>query len=398
MTRLTQPLRVLSLVVVGLLTACPAPEAVPVDPSPDASEDTDQVDSDQGDSAQDDAGDTEDTADTDASEDDPSLAITPEGMERAADYSAAAGGIAVLVWQDGEVIFERYDNGGDADTAPHIYSATKAFWAAGLAAARQDGLITDLDEPVVETITEWQDGATHPGKDAITLRQLTTLSSGLSQDFLRIGPEPRVDDIYQYVIDDLNLVNTPGESFSYGPSQYYVFAVVLDRKLQAAGFDNGPLAWLDERILDPMGLSYDDWLHDNAGNPHIPNGAYLNARELLKFGIFLLRRGAPDDQAIIDAPYIDDLLIADGPNQGHGRFLWINDPAGHGVSASDRSPPGSPGGFLYHQGLPTMFAGLGRGRNGVYILPEEEAVIVRLTIEDHTEFIDHEFFSHLFSE
>lgn len=338
--------------------------------------------------------------DSDAADlDDPSLPFTEAGIEAAAQYSASAGGIAVLLWHDGEVVFERYGNGGDADTAPHIFSATKAFWAAGLAAAREDGLITDLDEPVAETITEWQDTTEHPGKDEITLRHLTTLSSGLSQNFFRIGgPDPNVGDIYQHVIDELTLEDPPGESFSYGPSQYYVFAVVLDRKLRATGFEDGPLAWLNKRVLEPMGLSYDDWVHDNAGNPHIPNGAYLNARELLKLGIFLLHRGALDGKAIIDATYIDDLFVADGPNAGHGRFLWLNHPDGHGVFPNDRSPPGSPGGFLYHQGAPSMVAGLGLGRNGVYILPDEESVLVRLTIEDESEFVDDEFFSLLFAD
>jgi hypothetical protein len=39
------------------------------------------------------------------------------------------GGTAVLVMQDGQVIFEDYHNGADQNTATHIQSGTKGFWA-----------------------------------------------------------------------------------------------------------------------------------------------------------------------------------------------------------------------------------------------------------------------------
>lgn len=51
-------------------------------------------------------------------------------------------------------------------------------------------------------------------------------------------------------------MRTPGSSFSYGPSHYYVFGVLLECKLQAAGAGQNPLEYLNSRVLEPIGLQY----------------------------------------------------------------------------------------------------------------------------------------------
>jgi len=108
--------------------------------------------------------------------------LTETEFFAAAEYSRAHGGTSVLVMQHGQIVFEDYHNGADANTATHIHSATKAFWACALAAAIQDGLISGYEERVSDTITEWQNTTLHPSKSLITVADLASLASGLSQD------------------------------------------------------------------------------------------------------------------------------------------------------------------------------------------------------------------------
>ncbi|HHT25647.1 MAG TPA: beta-lactamase family protein [Firmicutes bacterium] len=162
--------------------------------------------------------------------------FTSEGMQQAARYSAERGGSAVLVMQHGKIIFEDYHNGADENTATHIHSATKGFWAALTAVAMEDGLIAGYDEVIADTITEWRNSSVHPGKNQITLSHLVSLTSGLSQDLAFIqGENPLAINIYRYVVNNLRLMYKPGSHFVYGPSHYYAFGVFLQRKLVQDG-------------------------------------------------------------------------------------------------------------------------------------------------------------------
>src|SRR5688572_1537447 len=89
-------------------------------------------------------------------------------FEAAAAYSEENGGVSMLVWRDGEIIYERYAGGSSADDAHNLYSGTKSFSCAIAVSAASEGLLT-FDELVADTIPEW---AGDPQKSQITLRQL----------------------------------------------------------------------------------------------------------------------------------------------------------------------------------------------------------------------------------
>ncbi|MFM1890649.1 MAG: hypothetical protein RLZZ565_1406, partial [Planctomycetota bacterium] len=95
--------------------------------------------------------------------------------ERAAAYSRGFKGHALLVMLDGEIVFERYEEGWNASRRHPLASGTKSFVGVLAAAAVEDGLIT-WEQPVSSLIEEWRDD---PRKSRITVRQLLDLSSGL---------------------------------------------------------------------------------------------------------------------------------------------------------------------------------------------------------------------------
>lgn len=317
-------------------------------------------------------------------------------LEAAAAYSRDCGGSAVLVMTDGQVVFEDYHNGATPDTATHIASATKGFWASALAAALEDGLIDSVGEQAVETINEWLDTNRHPGKPDITVTHLATLCSGLSQDVDQIqGLDAQAFDIYQYVVDQLRILRPPGEWFQYGPSHYYAFGVVLSRKLADQGMNPDPLSYLEDRILDRIGVAYDDWERDGAGNPHIPNGCYITPRNWIKYGQFLLQRGTWNGVSIVDEALMEAVFDLRGPNPGHAGFLWTNGPGGYGATPDQTTPDGAAGGFLYHDGYTELLGALGAGKNRIYLLPRLNSVVLRQTTGDTANFVDHEFLARL---
>jgi CubicO group peptidase (beta-lactamase class C family) len=93
----------------------------------------------------------------------------------AAQYSEAHGGLTmVVVDNSGKVVFESY-NGVRPERGIPLASGTKSFSCAIALLGIQDGLLT-LDEPVANTITEWQGNLR---KSRITIRQLLNLTSGI---------------------------------------------------------------------------------------------------------------------------------------------------------------------------------------------------------------------------
>ncbi len=311
----------------------------------------------------------------------------------AATYSETHGGTAVVVLQEGEFVFERYAGEADAETTHHLHSGTKGFWGPVVAAMIQDGLISSLDELAADTLTEWRD---HQRKQTITLRQLLQLNAGLAQDLVHLQGHDRptlADDLYEHAVG-LACWFGPGERFAYGPSCYYALGAVLERKL--AEREQTPLDYLRERILDPIGVVHGKWVHDKSGNPHIPNGAWLTARDWARYGQFLLQEGTWKGEAIVPAALMRELREPSESNPGHGLALWLNQPGGFPPARQRVDPdPGAAGGFLYPEGEPDLYAALGAGKNRLYIIPSRNLVVARQTPGDTTDFEDAEFLRRL---
>lgn len=322
--------------------------------------------------------------------------FSQQSMQNASNYSSNKGGSSVLIMQNGNIVFEEYHNSADSSIATHLHSATKFFWAAAAALAKQQGLISSYDELVSNTITEWQNTSVHPGKNLIKIKHLLQLSSGLSQDLDQIqGDDSTVFNIYQHVVDSLDLNTIPGTHFQYGPSHYYAFGVLLERKLHNANRMINPLQYLQSDLFNPIGFQYQTWVHDSAGNPHIPNGCYVTPRNWAKYGRFMLQKGLWGTSQIINNNLVSNMYVATGPNPGHGYFCWRNNVGGWGAAPSMSAPPGSPGGFIYYNGFTEIIGGLGAGKNRMYLIPSLNAVVIRQTLMEDDTFNDHIFLSSL---
>lgn len=180
----------------------------------------------------------------------------------------------------GEVLYERHAAGSSSDQAHPLASGTKSFSGVMLAAAIEDGLVTGFDERVSDTITEWRGDAR---LERITLRELLSLTGGLDGG-LRARPPSYAESI------KAKSMAAPGERFRYGPISFQVFGEVLRRKLQPRG--EGVAEYLQRRILDPIGIRVGAWRTDSDGNPNLPSGASLTARDWAKFGEMLRNGGA----------------------------------------------------------------------------------------------------------
>ncbi|MEW5869766.1 MAG: serine hydrolase [Chloroflexota bacterium] len=241
-----------------------------------------------------------------------SSSIPTENLRLAAEYNAANDGISMLVMQNGQVIFEDYPNGGRADRPHELASGTKSFNCAIAVAAAADGLL-DLDERASDTLTEWQND---PAKAYITIRQLLSLTSGLQTG----GENGRVPSYAEAI--QAPLVDEPGSKFTYGAVPFQVFGEIMRRKLQPSG--QSPLDYLEARVFDPIGLQVGRWRKDADGNPHLPSGAFLTARQWAKYGELVRLGGSWQGQTLLPYDLLEQCFQGTPANPAYGLTWWLN--------------------------------------------------------------------------
>ncbi|MBO1437957.1 serine hydrolase [Meiothermus sp. CFH 77666] len=286
----------------------------------------------------------------------------PAFHKLAATYSAQNRGISLLVMVDGQIVFEDYPGRGSPTRAHELASGTKSFCGVMAVAAAQDGLLS-LDEPLAQTLTEWQGD---PLRSQITLRQLLHLTSGIPGGTLARPPT------YQAAI--LTPAEAPPDTrFSYGPIPFQIFGELMRRKLKG-----DPLQYLQRRLFEPIGLEYAFWRRGSDGNPHLPSGAFLTARNWARFGELVRNEGVWQGQRVVDTALLEKCFEPSRVNPIYGLTWWLGRP----ISPAERAAIGRVGQDIDtlagSPGLPDDLAvAAGAGDQRLYISRKLRLVVVR---------------------
>jgi len=280
------------------------------------------------------------------------------GFAAAAAYSAERRGVSLLVMREHEVLFEDYPGAGAVSAAWELASGTKSFTGLMAAAAQADGLL-DIDAPCADVLPEWANDA----RREITIRHLLTLTSGLSE----IGETAR-PPAYAAAIE-AGLDRPVGEHFQYGPTPFQAFGEILRRRLVAASGQADPVLWFQARVLDDIGVRYEDWKRGRDGNPFLPQGGHFTAQNWATFGQWVLDGAAGVDRKVVDA-----LFEPTTANPGYGLSWWLLRPGLIGPSPRAGLDAESIGAAGIEEDI-VMAAGAGDQR--LYLFRERGLVVVR---------------------
>lgn len=297
--------------------------------------------------------------------------ISPASCARAAKYSESKRGMAVLVMQNGDAVFEHYANGGMANGRWPIFSGTKNFWGIAALCAVRDGLIK-LDEPVANTITEWK---SDPRKSQITIRQLLNQTDGI--DGASMLHRQSLLDRNALAIQLPSLAD-PGTRFIYGPSHLQIFDELLRRKLGG----RSTMSYIQQNVLGPLGLTNMEFKRDNRGNPLPASGFELSAEEWARFGEMIRGRGSYHGHQIVPAALLREAFTGSSANPSYGLTFWLNRNSGREIDIEKeldlqwqrarwidisicRTAPDD------------MVVALGSGYQRLFVIPSLNAVIVR---------------------
>jgi CubicO group peptidase (beta-lactamase class C family) len=260
-----------------------------------------------------------------------------------------------------KVVFEDYADAVAEDIPWFLASGTKSFSGVMCAAAIEDKLISNFDEKVSDTITEWK---SDPRKSKVTIRQLLSLTSGIEAGQIGIVPT------YAEAITRPASYE-PGTHFEYGPVPFQIFGELMTRKLKPK--NDTVMSYLKRRILDPIGLTVAFWRKKN-DQILLPQGASLTAREWAKFGLLLKNGGKWNGKQMIDGKLLDELTIGSKTNPAYGMTFWLN-ANGTGPSGGERM---NIGGEVQSGGKPLdLFMAAGAGNQRLYVIKSQDLVVVR---------------------
>jgi len=239
--------------------------------------------------------------------------------------------------------------------------------------AISEGYIKGLDDPITNYLPELKD----QGFDAITIRNLLTMGSGIQyrigffpwDEFVLQGYYP---NLRQLLLSDLKIMEPPGQSFHYNNFNTELIGMILERTTHRP-----PSRYLQEKIWKPIGAEYPaTWSIDSEQDGFEITPTLLNARaiDLAKFGRLYLNDGNWDGKQIIPRHWVVESTTRD-PNDrrpwetfsrwqdkgGYYKYFWW------GVSREEGD---------------YSFMGIGTYGQFIFVSPRTKVVIVRTADED----------------
>lgn len=226
---------------------------------------------------------------------------------------------SIVVVQGGEIVYERYHPLDGPDTIMDSYSVAKSFTSAVIGLLIGDGVL-ELDAPA--PVAAWSDPA--DPRHAITIEHLLHMASGLewTEEYSegsrvrQMFTAERASDIPAAA----PLEAQPGEKFEYSTGTTAILAgIAIDTLGGPEAFDD----YVHERLLDPIGITSNEFMVDQGGRWYGGLGANSTTRDFARFGLLYLNDGIWDGQRILPEGWVDYSHTPSATNEQYGAQWWM---------------------------------------------------------------------------
>ncbi len=257
----------------------------------------------------------------------------PERADRAAvdqatDTALAGGGAdrvrAVVIVHDGAIVYERYSPHPDdgPDVVMPSYSVAKSITSAAIGILVGDGQL-EVDD--VAPVPEWHEDGDDP-RARTTIEHMLHMATGIPwEDGLSEGDDmlemAQRDDHASYAAS-LPATTEPGEVFDYNTGTTMLLARIIGDTV--GGGPDGVRAFLEERLLGPLGMSSVEVETDDAGTWLGGYRADATARDFAKLGLLYARGGEWDGEQILDEEWVEYTRTPSPSNPEYGAHWWLD--------------------------------------------------------------------------
>ena len=226
---------------------------------------------------------------------------------------------SILVIRNGYLVVEEYpDSEYNEGTLFDIWDATKSVTSILIGIAIDEGYISSVDETMVSFFPDRTIANLTSGKEAITLKHLLSMTSGLEWVYGVDWPliESQSDWI-QFTLDK-PMVHTPGETWNWNDGTPHLLSAILN---STTGMS--PAEFAEIHLFQPLGINNYRWDIDAQGLEIGSWGLNLTASDMAKIGFLYLNNGTWDTEQIVSADWVKNSTQAYSSGISHGTLLNI---------------------------------------------------------------------------
>ncbi len=263
---------------------------------------------------------------------------------------------AILVVYKDKIIAEKYDKGFDKNSMLLGWSMTKSITSTLFGILKCKGKLDVYDKAPFE---EWKEDE----RRNISIHNLLQMNSGLQwdEDYNSISDVTKMlfltEDVTKIQIDK-PLVGKPNESWNYSSGTTNVLSGILRKQFKT---HKEYLDFWYTDLIDRIGMNSMVVETDMSGNYVGSSYAWATARDWAKFGLLYLHNGNWNGDALFDKDWVDYATTPTPTSDGwYGAQIWLNT------------------GNRYPDVPKNMYSFNGYQGQNVFILPDQELVIVRL--------------------
>jgi CubicO group peptidase (beta-lactamase class C family) len=270
--------------------------------------------------------------------------------------------LSLLVVRRGRLVIEEYFNGNRANDLNDVRSVTKSIVSSLVGIALAEGFISSLDETLGQYLYPHV-AAMNEDKQAISVRHLLTMTGGFSWDesggYGDYIPWINSNDHIQFVINR-SLVYAPGTYFTYNSAAVHLLGVLITEATDMTLPD-----FADQYLFSKIGIEQSQWEMLSGGYVNGGAGIDLLPRDLARFGQLYLQGGISGTTQVLPPNWVAQTSTP--------KFDW-------------RDSYGALDSFTYgylwwiEEGqADKMYFAWGFGGQFIFVVPEEELVIVTTT-------------------
>jgi CubicO group peptidase (beta-lactamase class C family) len=262
--------------------------------------------------------------------------VNSSRLEAAADFIVDSGARvrSMLVIHNGYLVFERYfiPTLYDVDDTHIIYSCTKSVSSSLIGIAIDKGYIDNTSQLLVDFFPDLYIDNLDSRKEAITLENVLTMTSGLEWDeddydnyndyFGLVNSE----NWAQYVLNK-SMVADPGATFYYNTGGSHLLSAIINRTTGMSTLD-----FAIENLFGPLGITTYSWIQDPQGNQFGGSALSLRPRDMAKFGYLFLNQGEWDGTQIISSEWVTTSTadhVAPSATVSYGYQWWVSPSYGY---------------------------------------------------------------------
>ena len=231
---------------------------------------------------------------------------------------------SLLLAQGGDVVLERYFNGGAAYMLNDVRSVTKSILSSLVGIAIGHGSIASVDDPISEYLSPVVELDAPVAR--VTIRDLLTMRAGHEWDVF--GGADFQDwvsssDLLMHVLEK-PVVHEPGKRWVYSDGSAHVLSAVLS---EATG--RSALQFASEFLFQPLGIDERQaWEGTYRGYNRGGVGLALRSREMLAFAELYLHGGRYQSRQVVPEEWVTTSLhphvenVAAGADEAAGPFSY----------------------------------------------------------------------------